>query len=151
MIGHDNDGEDWIGRYSDGSIIKSARVHDSAYMGFIAKLQCPACLYAGIWNTEVQVAHLRAGSLEHGKRPTGMQEKPSDRWTLPLCMPHHTGDRRSAKISQHSMSETEFWKSFGIDPFQLCIDLGAAFDRKSPGRGVISQAVAAGKKKVLGT
>lgn len=37
----------------------------------------------------------------------------SDKWALPLCSRHHR--------EQHSMSESEFWASHGINPFALAI------------------------------
>ena len=36
-----------------------------------------------------------------------------DKWALPLCSRHHR--------DQHSMSESEFWASHGINPFALAI------------------------------
>jgi len=44
-----------------------------------------------------------------------MQEKPSDRWTLPLCGRDH---RR-----QHQGNELEFWMNEGINPFVLAMSL----------------------------
>ncbi len=119
-------------------------------MSWIAKLMCPACLADGKYNRQVQVAHLRAGSLEHGKRPTGGAEKPSDRWTTPLCMPHHTGDKRGAHVHQHVMDEVEFWASFGINPFDLCNALVEAYMAGRPGHGVIATFVANGKRALHG-
>jgi len=60
----------------------------------------------------VEAAHLRVGSINDGKPYTGMQEKPSDRWALPLCSKHHR--------EQHSMNELEFWASYNINPFEQC-------------------------------
>lgn len=126
---------------------RQPRQRHSAYMGWVAQLCCVACMVAGKFNRQVQVAHLRAGSLEHGKRPTGMQEKPDDVWVTPLCMPHHTGDVRAARRSQHSMSEVEFWEGIGIDPFDLCLALKAAYDAGQSGLTVIAAFVAEGKRK----
>jgi hypothetical protein len=44
-----------------------------------------------------------------------MQEKPSDKWTVPLCGRHHR--------EQHTMNEMEFWKKYQIDPFMLAMKL----------------------------
>jgi len=56
--------------------------------------------------------------LVHGKEWTGMQEKPSDRWSLPLCNTHHR--------EQHAFgNELKWWASKGIDPFLLAISLSA--------------------------
>jgi hypothetical protein len=91
---------------------RDPRQRDERHLAFIRTLPCCIC---GAINTEV--AHLRVGSIEHGKRSTGMAEKPSDRWVLPLCNWHH---RR-----QHSMPELKFWSEVGIDPFLLAISLRA--------------------------
>lgn len=128
---------------------RDPRERNSLYMGWIAKLPCPACLRTkGRMNREVQVAHLRIGSPEHGKRPTGMQERPSDApWVLPLCPAHHQGDKHRAKISQDvgAGGERGFWFDYlGIDPFALCIELHDAYEAGKPtaaGVNIISRAV----------
>lgn len=131
---------------------RDPRQRDRAYLGWVAKLPCVACMVLGRVKWGVHVAHLRAGSLEHSKRQTGKAEKPSDRWTLPLCPPHHVGDRRVTAVSQHDMDELEFWAAFGIDPFQLCIDLYAAYyDGPAPishGVAIVTRAAAAGRRLI---
>lgn len=129
---------------------REPRELDPEYKGWIAKLPCPACFALGRYNRQVQVAHLRAGSLEHGKRHTGKAEKPHDRWTLPLCMPHHQGDKRAARVTQHAMSEEAFWEHFGINPFELCLALNEAFKAGHPGAPVIARFIAAGKREIHG-
>jgi hypothetical protein len=43
-----------------------------------------------------------------------MAEKPSDKWTLPLCNQHHR--------EQHDHGdELAFWAEYGIDPFALAL------------------------------
>jgi hypothetical protein len=62
------------------------------------------------------------GNLEMGKPPTGMGEKPSDFWAVPLCAWCHRLDTKS----QHNMgSEEAFWQrpSVDINPFALAIKL----------------------------
>jgi hypothetical protein len=68
-------------------------------------LRCCIC-----GDSVVEAAHLRTGLL-NVKRETGLGEKPSDHWALPLCVRHHR--------EQHTMNELEFWFSYGIDPFAL--------------------------------
>lgn len=119
-------------------------------MGWVAGLPCVACMVHGTYNRRVQVAHLRMGSEEHGKRPTGMAEKPSDQWVTPLCMPHHTGDDRVTRHSQHKMSEEDFWRGLGIDPFELCIALFAAFNEGRRGSAVIATFAAHGRRHLEG-
>lgn len=129
---------------------RTPRERDPAYMGWVAQLPCAACLVRGTFKRGVHVAHLRTGSLEHGKRDTGGAEKPDDRWTLPLCPPHHTGDARRVSISQHAMNELEFWAAHGINPFTLCIDLRTAYAADLPGTPVISKAAARGRRIIEG-
>lgn len=69
-----------------------------------------------------EAAHVRMGSRAHGKRPTGMGEKPSDKWVVPLCGYCH----RNGRKAQHRMGERQFWLMHGIDPFPLCEALYAA-------------------------
>jgi hypothetical protein len=88
---------------------RQPRQHDDDYLNFIRSQRCCLC---GT-NQGVEAAHLRIGSIGDGKPSTGMQEKSSDRWSLPLCKRHHD--------MQHAMNETEFWASFGIDPFALAM------------------------------
>jgi hypothetical protein len=77
----------------------------------LAWLRTQPCVICGAINTEA--AHIRVGSIGHGKRDTGMAEKPSDKWTVSLCNWHH---RR-----QHSMAELDFWREVGMDPFMTAI------------------------------
>ena len=125
---------------------RQPRQRAGSYMAWISRLPCAACLMGGKYNTRVHVAHLRAGSPEHGKRDTGMAEKPDDAWTTPLCPPHHVGDTRVTQLSQHKMGELDFWRAVGIDPFDLCIALKAAYDEGRPGAPVIAAMVAQAKR-----
>jgi hypothetical protein len=88
---------------------RQPRQHDEDYLNFIRSQRCCLC---GT-NQGVEAAHLRVGSIGDGKPHTGMQEKSSDKWALPLCKRHHD--------MSHAMSEKEFWASFGIDPFALAM------------------------------
>jgi hypothetical protein len=91
--------------------LKHARIHDEKHLDFIRSLPCVSCGD----DTATEAAHLRSGSLRYGKKPTGMQEKPSDRWALPLCSRDH---RR-----QHQGNELEFWANEGVNPFVLAMTL----------------------------
>lgn len=62
------------------------------------------------------------GSLAHNKRPTGMAEKPSDKWALPMCQDHHR--------HQHHMNEEEFWEQYDYDPLQTSILFYAEYGGK---------------------
>lgn len=89
---------------------KEPRIKDEKHLNYIRSLNCCIC---GAPN--VDAAHIRTASLEHGKRGLGMQEKASDAWVTPLCREHHT--------EQHSMNELGFWKRYGINPFVLALSL----------------------------
>lgn len=91
---------------------RQPRERDEAHLNYIRSLSC--CICGGI---DTEAAHIRTASLENGKLHTGMSEKPSDKWAVPLCNRHHR--------EQHSMNEMEFWKKYGIDPFLLAIGLRA--------------------------
>lgn len=88
------------------------------HLRLIRRLPCLAC---GT-RRDVHAAHLRAAAPRFGKRETGMQEKPSDRWTLPLCERHHISD----PDAQHRTEELEFWNRLGIDPFVTAMALWGA-------------------------
>ena len=91
----------------------------------------------------VQVCHLRSGSLEHGKRPTGGAEKPGDRWTTPNCWKCHA--------EQHDRGdELAWWAELGIDPFRLCKALQADFDRGLTGASTIIAFAARARSERLG-
>ena len=86
----------------------ASRGSDNRHLAFIRRLPCAACGIAG----PCDAAHLRAGDITIGKRHTGKAEKPSDKWTLPMCRPCHA--------RQHSGAELAFWSALGIEPFDLC-------------------------------
>lgn len=88
---------------------RTPRQRDDDYLAWIR--QQPCCLCGD--NLSVEAAHLRVGSVNDGKRYTGLAEKSSDKWALPLCGRHHR--------EQHSMNEREFWASYGINPFALAM------------------------------
>jgi hypothetical protein len=88
---------------------KQPRERDEKHLAWIRTLPCCLC-----GASPVDPAHLRVASINDDKRETGMGEKPSDKWVLPLCRRHHD--------EQHSMHEREFWSSYGVmDPFALCM------------------------------
>jgi hypothetical protein len=86
---------------------RDPRQHDDEYLAYIRQQRCCICGD----DTSVEAAHLKVGSINHDKRDTGMAEKSSDKWALPLCGRHHR--------EQHTKNEREFWASYGIDPFAL--------------------------------
>jgi len=90
---------------------RTPRQQDSKRLDFIRSLPCCICGD----DTTTEAAHIRTSNLALGKDPPGMQAKPSDKWTVPLCGRHHR--------EQHTMNEMAFWKKYEIDPFMLAMRL----------------------------
>ena len=90
---------------------RQPRERDEKHLDYIRSLPCCICGE----DTTVEAAHIRSASIENGKLHTGMAEKPSDRWALPVCGDHHR--------EQHTMNEMAFWAKYGINPFVLAITL----------------------------
>lgn len=93
---------------------KRPRVKKESHLSWVRTL--PG-LTDGVWGS-TEAAHVRMGSLAHGKRKSGLQEKPDDRWTVPLSREVH---RR-----QHSMGEEAFWYDLDIDPLTVASLLWSA-------------------------
>jgi hypothetical protein len=94
----------------DPSSRKTKRIEDPAHLAFIRKLPSVISKQYGC-----EACHIRSGSALHRKKWTGGQQKPDDAWTLPLLPSEHR--------DQHSHNELEWWRSHGIDPFELAIRL----------------------------
>jgi hypothetical protein len=91
--------------------LKNPRVKDETHLEFIRSLPCVSCGD----NTATEAAHLRATNLAYGKPAPGMQAKPHDRWTLPLCGRCHR--------EQHEGDEAMFWAFRGVNPWVLAMTL----------------------------
>ena len=115
---------------------KRPREHDKGHLDFIRSLPCVICGTRG-----VHAAHIRMAAMQYGKRATGMQEKPSDKWTVPLCPVHHN----DGPEAQHSGGEEAFWKRHGIDPFVIAMALYQSTGDEEAGemiiRGVVLRAI----------
>lgn len=61
---------------------------------------------------EAEVAHIRYADARFDKRQTGMGERPSDQWSVPLSPEMH----RLGAQSQHTMNERRFWERHSVDP-----------------------------------
>lgn len=94
---------------------REPRVKDAAYLNWIRTLPCTACGKHG----PSQAAHIRSGYSEPGWRPTGLQEKPSDWRTAPLCRDCHLDGPKA----QHRHNEKAWWQRLDIYPPDLCRDL----------------------------
>lgn len=91
-------------------MLRQPRIFDSAYLAFIRRQPCCICGD----DTNVEAAHLRVGSIPHGKTYGALQMKSSDIWAVPLCRRHH--------CEQHAAgNELVWWASRGINPFELSL------------------------------
>jgi len=93
------------------------------YMAWIAQLPC---VVDG--REPVEVAHIRMGDVELGKRPTGTGEKPDDYWTVPLC----AGCHRLDNDAQHRRGEREWWEARNINPVKVALHLQAIHEQTDP-------------------
>lgn len=92
-------------------MFRKPREKDEAHLDFVRSLPCAVC---GDFTT-TEAAHIRSGELMYGKESTGMQTKPSDKWTVPLCGAHHR--------EQHTQNEWRWWKEKKLNPFTLAMTL----------------------------
>ncbi len=90
------------------------RARDKDYKGWIAQLSCAIC-----GRKPVEVAHVRYSDARYLKENPGMQQKPDDFWTLPLCPEHH----RLGTNAQHNRVEQHWWRMWKIEPLTLCLIL----------------------------
>jgi hypothetical protein len=110
---------------------KRPRQEMREHLNFIRGLRCLVCPSRN-W-LKIQAAHIRTPSPAYGKRSTGLGEKPSDTFVLPLCVNHHA--------EQHQGSELAFWARYGIaDPFAVALALFAATGDDERAELIIKQA-----------
>lgn len=99
---------------------RQPRIEDA---GHLAAIRLMPCLICG--KVPSDPAHIRSSSLRYGKRQTGMAEKPSDVWVLPLCRFHHEEQHRHG-------NELQFYAGYGIDPFAVAVALYGGRQAKPP-------------------
>lgn len=90
---------------------RQPRETDEQHLDFVRSLPCVVCGD----DTCTEAAHIRSGNLAYGKENTGMQQKPHDRWTIPLCGRCHR--------VQHTQNEWRFWRDLKINPWTLAMTL----------------------------
>lgn len=103
---------------------RDPRVRDPKHLAFVRSRPCCVCGWPG----PNAAAHIRMACQAVGKRDTGKAEKPSDRWTVPLCDPYFSPGKgrwchKDAPDAQHSGSESAFWRRVGLDPFEIADNL----------------------------
>jgi hypothetical protein len=105
---------------------RQPRETDPAHLDFVRGLPCCICGN----NIETQAAHVRYADLRFAKPYTGRQEKPHDRWAVPLCGRHHT--------LQHGMNEREWWKLADVDPIPVAMALALNSGDQAAGEMIVS-------------
>jgi hypothetical protein len=91
---------------------RQPRKKENGHLDYIRGLPCCVCGD----NTSTEAAHIRMADARAGKRYVGKGEKADDRWTVPLCGPHHR--------HQHIVGEATFWKFYhSIKPILLALAL----------------------------
>lgn len=95
------------------------REPNKAFLAFVRSKPCCVC---GA-HPPVQAAHLRGANAMRGKRSTGMGERPSDRWTVPLCPACHL----DGSGALHKVGEQRFFANAGLDAFAISDELWREF------------------------
>lgn len=109
---------------------KMPPLSDERFLARVRQLPCCVCGR----DSPSHAAHIRSGSIEYAKPPTGMQEKPDDRWCTPLCGPvmYTIGPPLiGCHAQQHAENEMEFWRKAGKNPFQIAMSLYEKFGTES--------------------
>lgn len=96
-------------------MFRQPRQKSPTHLRRVRQLPCLACGRPG----PSEAAHVRYGDPGHQKRPTGMGERPDDRWSVPLCARCHRLD----DDAQHARGERDWWSSRGIDPIAVAARL----------------------------
>lgn len=98
-------------------------IRDKAHLDFVRSQSCCVCGRV----PRSAAAHIRFSDAAAGAVNPGMQRRPCDSKTVPLCDP---GCHKEAPGSQHDGNEREFWERVGLDPrviaARLWIESGAA-------------------------
>ena len=97
---------------------RDPRQHDERHLVYVRLQPCCVC---GT-RRAIEAAHIRMSCPEIGKDPTGMQEKPHDKWTVPLC----NNDHQSGQQAQHRSNERKWWNAHRIDPLAIAAALWIA-------------------------
>ena len=84
---------------------------DDRHLAFIRLL--PSCISG---ERPCDAAHISAGNPLYNKKRTGGAQKASDCWAVPLTRAEHEAQ------TNHG-DELGWWRSHGIDPFELAIKL----------------------------
>jgi hypothetical protein len=117
-----------------GKVMRCTRQHARSHLAWLKTLPC---LISGT-RKDVEAAHIRYAEPVYGKRLTGMGEKPSDRYAVPLSRLFHD--------EQHRGNERAFWAHHGIDPLFVALSLWSCSGDDEAGEAVITAARAKARK-----
>jgi hypothetical protein len=104
---------------------RTPRQKDSGHLAYLRQLPCCICLD----HTSTEAAHIRFTEPKVAKENPGMQQKPDDRFAVPLCGRHHR--------EQHSGNERAWWNGYKIDPHFLALALHNASGDTERGEAII--------------
>lgn len=96
------------------SLGRRPRVLEPLHLEAIRQLPCLKCGMEPCG----EAAHVRLNCAALGKR-TGIGEKPSDMWAVPLCRSCHLTD----PDAQHKVGEIAFWHALAINPLRVAVAL----------------------------
>lgn len=108
------------------------RQKDPKHLDFIRALPCLVSMSTAM----IEAAHVRFADAAFDKPETGKQERPDDKWAVPLGAYWH----RDGPEAQHKMNEREFWRQHNINILQVCKDLYVVSGDLELGRGIILKA-----------
>ncbi len=89
---------------------RQPRIEDRKYLAAVRQLPCLVCR-----RSPCDAAHIRMADEHRSKPPTGIGERPSDRWAVPLCHECH--------MKQHRSGERQWWIDQGFDPIGIAMTL----------------------------
>lgn len=108
---------------------REPRRRNPAYLAWLRRQGCSCGCGAP---PRSDAAHIRSASIRHRKAYTGMAEKPSDHWAIPL--------NRSCHMRQHAHGdELGFWSEHRKDPFDLALRYNALYATET-GRDAVADA-----------
>lgn len=98
-------------------------VKDPAFLAFLRTKPC--CVCGALAPSDA--AHIRMACAAIGKEPPGMQQKPDDKYAVPLCRPI-LGSSDPGDIGCHALQHAEgdeerWWIKVGKMPFQIAESL----------------------------
>ena len=108
--------------------MKTPRQKNAGHLDYVRQLPCIVCGD----NTATEAAHVRYSDSRAAKWSSGMGEKPSDMFVVPLCGKCHR--------SQHTMNEREWWLDKRIDPIQTAAFLYCAQGDHARGELILQNA-----------